>query len=506
MEAFIGREHELSQLERIYERENVKTCMVYGRRRIGKTTLLRRFCQGKRSLMVQFVRSSLKMNMDILADAVSGIAGARPDAADLRQALESVEALCRSEKTVVVFDEIPYLLEDEASKTVMQRFVDSVSASTDSMVVICGSSISFMIEEVLREKRPLYGRFAFRIEVDPMPISETRMFHPSMGDADLLRTYLTLGGVPAYHALVGDVDYREVIDRYLMGSSSVMAADVPYDISEELGNMSDDGFAVLSSISAGYSTYKQIAGRTGLSDNRLSNCLGRLQALHVIEKTESVPVPRKSNTYAVTDRLASFYFSMLRYSSLAEGGSFYDSASPMISAHLGKELEPFCRDLVRRSYPCTSVGTWRGAVPVRGDDGKVVIGPDGKPETEDADIDAVAILREGQDTAVLYGECKFTGKRMGFAALNTLIERIDGLKDGRNRRIALFSVSGFEEGLEEYAESNGIALFGAEELTGKAPLPEIRPASFALRRGPHRHRSPFGVGRILISGGMPVSA
>ncbi len=70
---------------------------------------------------------------------------------------------------------------------------------------------------------------------------------------------------------------------------------------------------------------------------------------------------------------------------------------------------------------------------------------------------------------------------MGFSAPNTLIERVDGLKDGRNRRIALFSVSGFEDSLEEYAESNGIALFGVKELIGDAPLPEIRPVSLALR-------------------------
>ncbi len=483
MESFIGRERELSELERIFERERIKTCIVYGRRRIGKSALLRRFCQGKRSLMVQFVRSSSKSNADILSDAVSSLAGDPSGSDGLRQPLDALAGLCEKEKTVIVLDEIQYLLTDEAAKTEMQRFVDRLSAHTDSMLVICGSSISFMADEVLGEKRPLYGRFAFRIEVGPMPISEVRAFHPSADDADLLRMYLTLGGVPAYHALVGDSSYREAVDRYLMGSFSILAVDVPYDISEELGSMADDAFSVLSSISAGHSTYKLIAGRTGLGDNRLSNCLERLQAIHAIEKTEPVPVPRKSKSYAVTDRLTSFYFSMLRYSSLAEGGSFYDAASPMIAAHLGKELESFCRDLVRRSYPCISVGSWCGAVPSRGDDGKAVRGPDGNIETEDADIDVVAILREGQDTAALYGECKFTGKRMGFSALNTLIERMDALKDGRNRRIALFSVSGFDDDLREYAESNGIALFGAEELTGKAPLPEIRPASFALRRG-----------------------
>lgn len=155
MGTFIGREHELSQLERIYGRENMKTCMVYGRRRIGKSALLRRFCQDKRHLMVQFVRSSSTVNTDILADAVSEITGTRPDPLDLHHVLDSIVALCRAEKTVVVFDEIPYLLEDETAKTEMQRFVDSVSASTDSMLVICGSSISFMTDEVLRRSAPV---------------------------------------------------------------------------------------------------------------------------------------------------------------------------------------------------------------------------------------------------------------------------------------------------------------------------------------------------------------
>jgi hypothetical protein len=291
-----------------------------------------------------------------------------------------------------------------------------------------------------------------------------------------MRLYLTLGGVAAYHELVGDVSYQDAIDRYILNRNTMLVDDIPYDLSEELGGMADDSFKVLESITSGYNTYKMIAGRTGLNDNRLSDCLGRLVGIGVIGKMESVPEARKSNVYVVSDRLISFYFSIVqRYNHMLGGpDGVYQAMAPMLQTHLGKEFESFCRDVVLCNYHCEKVGSWWGAVPVRDDYGHTVKDGNGKVSTEDVDIDVTATIKEGQNRIDLFGECKFTSKKVGFGALNTLEERVGYLKGRYNARLALFSMSGFESELMDYAESNGILLFGSDVLVGLETMPDVQ--------------------------------
>lgn len=477
MGKFYGRDEELAVLERIFDKESIKSCMVYGRRRIGKTSLLKKFCEGKRALFIELVNGSDSRNAEIIADAVSNLDGKSVEVSGIHNSLSLIRDVCKDSKTVVVLDEIPYLLKDrDANAAEIQHLVDWILSETDSMIVICGSSISFMMEEVFDKKKPLYGRFAFNINLKPLSIAVTREFHPSMNDVDLLRTYLTLGGVSAYHRLIGDTDYRHVIDDYLMNEFSIISIDIPYDLAEEMKGKSDSSFAVLDSISSGSSTYGEIASWTGINDNELTTCLRMLQEIGVVTKSESVPEARKSNFYTISDRLTSFYFDIVqRYSGVVKGSdSAFDSLYPMLASHLGKEFESYCRNLIHDNYPCTAVGSWWGPMPVRDEDGKIVKDVNGKVETTDVDIDVTATIRNGQNKIDLFGECKFTSKRMGFESLNKLKERVRLLKGSYNVRLALFSVSGFEEDLEEYAEDNGILLFGLDMLIGKAPLPPIQ--------------------------------
>jgi hypothetical protein len=120
------------------------------------------------------------------------------------------------------------------------------------------------------------------------------------------------------------------------------------------------------------------------------------------------------------------------------------------------------------------VGSWWGAVPVRDDYGHTVKDGNGKVSTEDVDIDVTATIKEGQNRIDLFGECKFTSKKVGFGALNTLEERVGYLKGRYNARLALFFMSGFDDELMEYAESNGVLLFGPDVLVGSETMPDVQ--------------------------------
>ena len=119
------------------------------------------------------------------------------------------------------------------------------------------------------------------------------------------------------------------------------------------------------------------------------------------------------------------------------------------------------------------MGSWWGPIAILDDYGSIIKNADGKPKTEDVDIDVAAIIRMGQEKIILFGECKFTNKVLGFTTLNTLRERIDTMRGDYNERLALFSQSGFDDDLAEYAEDNGIMLFDLDTLVGKKACPEI---------------------------------
>ena len=142
---FIGRESELRLLERIYAEERVKTCMVYGRRRVGKTSLILKFIEGKRSLFVDLVRGSEIRNVRRIADKLEESFGTISNAQGLRSVLESIKGVCADEQTVIVFDELPYLIHNNPyAASELQHFADWIRNETDSMLIVCGSSVKMM--------------------------------------------------------------------------------------------------------------------------------------------------------------------------------------------------------------------------------------------------------------------------------------------------------------------------------------------------------------------------
>lgn len=474
MNRFIGREEELSLLDRIYAEENTKTCMVYGRRRIGKTSLIEQFTSGKRNLTIQFDIGTEEVNVGVLAQSIRDFIHEDVEIDNLRQAMNLMKKICEEEKTILVFDELPYLTSvSKSAASEIQHLTDWVVRNTDSMVIICGSSISLMQNEVRDPKKPLYGRFAFTIHLMPFTLEETRAFHPSVDDLSLLDTYLILGGVTAYHSMVGNLSFDKMMDRYVLNKYGFLQNDVLYGISVETHNKVTETSAILKSISSGYDTYGTIMNNTGIGDYELQNCLERMMTVGLIRKTDSMIKPKKSKLYVISDPLVSFYYNVIDRNPriLDRQGRSYKDFDQMISTQLGKSFEEYCRNLINSNYPCTDVGRWWGSVPVKV--GGKIARENGKVLTEDVDIDVVATIHKGNNRIDLFGECKHSKNPMSMDALGTLVERVESLGNRFNARYALFSTSGFTKELSDYAKANGILLFSLEELTGKAELPSL---------------------------------
>ncbi len=211
---FIGRQQELRRLESIYGTEGLATIAVTDRKRIGKTSLLLKFTENKRSLYFTFFKDdTADSNLREIRRIVSGFLKRDiPPFETLTDALSEIAKICAEERTVVVFDEYPFLAEScKAADSMLQRFIDVEMRDTDCMLVVCGSSVRMMNDHVYSAAGPLYNRFRYRMKLEGLPPSECMAFHPGMPLYDQARIYMTVGGIPYYHSLMKAETYERCL-------------------------------------------------------------------------------------------------------------------------------------------------------------------------------------------------------------------------------------------------------------------------------------------------------
>ena len=215
---FIGRQRELSEMQRRYKREGFECIVLYGRRRVGKTALIREFCRDKKTIFFTGLETTAKENLEYFSQSVYDMQGGRgkaPVYPDFSTLLAAVTDLARKEKIVLVIDEYPYLAKSyEGISSLLQREIDHVWRNLNLYVILCGSSMSFMEKQVLGHRSPLFGRRSAQIKLEPFTIFETRAYFPTMDAEDLALLYGVTGGIPFYLAQMdADAGIRDNLTR-----------------------------------------------------------------------------------------------------------------------------------------------------------------------------------------------------------------------------------------------------------------------------------------------------
>ena len=454
MGRFIGREKELSRLEGVWDSKGSKTVVMYGRRRIGKSELLRRFSSDRRSVYIECVQGSLNDNLHIIAGVLGSIDGRhRDDYRYLQDALDDITGYCRPERTVVVFDELPYLLSAAPqAASLLQHFVDRLARETDTMVVICGSSISVMKRETTDYDRPLYGRFDNRMEVGPMSYAECAQFHPGMPAIDRVRLYLTVGGVPKYH-LDSDVDdYRTYIMKHFLSVDGDMRDEAENIIAAEFAPR-DRYMSIVNAVCDGRTSLKEIAEGTGLDKAMCLRCLDELREVGIVDTIHPMMGAPKRPVYRIRDGMVAFCQDIVLFSRTMPFDApdrKYSVLEQRISTFLGHRFEDMCADYVTHHWDCLEIGKWWG--------------PDENRQIMELDI--VATVLEGDVKVSLFGDCKFISTEYAHSTLRRFRRDIELTKDDRTQRIVLFSVSGFDDEVMDEAAMGYVTLVGLDELTG----------------------------------------
>lgn len=459
---FIGRERELRSLEGLYASGKFEFAVVYGRRRVGKTALLTQFIQDKRAIYFMGVESNAKQNLENLSKSILEYAsGIEADTSFLsfQAALEYVFKLAEKERVILVIDEYPYVARSSKSlASTLQLLIDKNKDTSKLMLILCGSSMSYMEDQVLAYKAPLYGRRTAQMKLLPFDFEETCRYFSRFKGEDKALAYGIVGGTPQYLLQINDrLSIEENIKNTFLNPISFLYEE-PVNLLKQEVREPAIYTAIITAIAAGASRMSEISSKVGEDTNVCASYIKNLISLGIVQK--ETPYGEKSSRrslYSIEDNMFRFWYRfVLENNSLIARGAadlVYQRIAPQLDHYMGKVFEEICKQYLwtllldgKSPVEFTSLGRWWGNDPIE------------KAQTE------IDILGEQDKMTALFGECKWTNEKVDLGVLETLLRRSHLFQYSRVHYF-LFSKSGFTKGcMERAGELGNVALVSYEDM------------------------------------------
>jgi AAA+ ATPase superfamily predicted ATPase len=309
MNQFINRERELAALEKFYASGSPGMIVVWGRRRVGKTSLLIEFAKEKQHFYYLSKKLPLESQpRDFAARFASELGDYPPDIDKWDKAVDYV--LSRIDgRALLIVDEFPYLIEaDDSVPSIWQSLWDQDLSKRNVMLVLMGSSVSMMERDVLGPKSPLYGRRSGQIKLEQLGFREAREFFPEWGLDDCLRAYAILGGVPAYlKRFTPAMGLWENIASKILEPTEMLYEEPPILLREEL-RTPEVYIRILESVASGARTMSDIADRSYLPYHNAPKYLRVLCNLGFLEKISPIGVRKERKAiYRMKDNYTNFW-------------------------------------------------------------------------------------------------------------------------------------------------------------------------------------------------------
>jgi len=453
MDQFVDRDVELDQLADCYESETAEFIVIYGRRRLGKSELVRQSITGRDdAVYYQAVESTAQNQLEQFVD----IATAQfPSLQNVRRDWEALLETLGAEDAIVVIDEFPFLIEeDESLPSRIQRVWDVALQETGMTLVLVGSSISVMEDKVLSGSAPLYGRRTASIDLKPFEVADARQFFPEYDPETAITAWSIYGGTPYYLQTINpDQSLGTNVQQGILSERGLLYSEPEFLLRTEL-RQPNTYFSVLRALAHGRRTPNEIAGMAGVESDSLSTYLQKLRRLRLVERhipvTES-PTASKRGRYRIAAPLFRFWFRFV-YGNQDQlrmlGDDAYDElVAPALADYVSPLFERLCQralpNLVDRQY--RDVGQWW---------------------FREHELDVLGLTDQG----LVAGECKFTSRPVSEGVLAELertsseVRWSDGPADG-NSLYVLFSRSGYTEDLRNVAEAReDVRLFELSDL------------------------------------------
>lgn len=450
MTNFVDRADELATLENEYNRNDAAFVVIYGRRRVGKTTLINHFCKNKKYIYFLATEENESENRNafknLISDKFDNELLANATLSSWNPIFKVIADKSKEERLILVIDEFQYLCKANSSfSSIMQKIWDELLQHNNIMLILCGSLINMMTSQVLNYSSPLYGRRTAQIKLKQIDFSYYHEFDKSLSLEDQILQYAVTGGVPKYINLFNKKkNIYSAIKENILSTGSFLYAEPEFLLQKEVSEIGSY-FSILKTIAAGNHKLSKIATSLGVPQSKLTSYLRNLIDLDIVERevpiTEENPEKSKMGLYVIKDNFISFWFKFVYPNkSLIESGQYKyvedKIKNNFIDNHVSYVFEDICRqniwNLLSEGISFNRAGRWWGS--------------------KDVEIDIVAYDSLGTD--IIFGECKYSKNKKNLNILESLQEKAKSVswkKDNRNEYFAIYSKCGFTDDLIEYA-------------------------------------------------------
>jgi len=487
---FIGREKELKRLNTMYKSDKLEVAIVYGRRRVGKTTLINEFCKDKRTVFFAAMENSAEMNLEALSGAIMAAemeavyarktastvtqsetkaeshppVGEKTSAANVifrnfSDALVKIRELALRERLVFVIDEYPYLAKAEPTiSSLLQNYLDHQFKETRLFLILCGSSMSFMENQVLGYQSPLYGRRTGQFKIRPFDYRDTGLWFPAYSNEEKTIMYGVTGGVPLYlEQFSPEQSIRENLLNGIFNNNAMLFEEPSNLLKQELREPATYN-AIITAIASGKSKLTEIASTVGMESGLCSKYIGNLCALGIVKR--ETPVTERNTkrpVYELEDFFFRFWYTFVPRNMAAIVSDRFDklytsAVESRLSDYMGLVFEKICRDYLlyydeKLPFQPQDIGQWWGGNPVT---------------HKQAQIDVVAI--SGEERSAIIGSCKFRNEDIPVSEWERMKEYARAMGGFDHYYYCLFSKSGFAETLKQEQDGVNLRLVRLDEL------------------------------------------
>ena len=466
---FSGRDSELENLERYYKEGIFHFAVFYGRRRVGKTTLINKFREDKKSIYFSAAETTAKENLELLSIQIMTVLA--PDApinyfSSYYKAFEYCFEAAKKKRLILVIDEYPYLAEsDRAVSSLLQSLIDKYHSNSRLFLILCGSSMSFMENQVLGYKSPLYGRRSCQFKIEPFKYYECAKMLPGFNQTEKITLYGICGGIPEYITRIdNNLNIQQNTENLFFNPSGRLFEEPSNLLKQEL-KAPQTYNAIISAIASGATKVNEIASTAGIETSQCSNMLATLISLGIVKKEnpageEKKAKPSRKTIYLLADFMFRFWYCFVRpnQSRIAMGlgktvcAEIFEKTNGKIETYTGAVFEECAvqylwRKTSKGKNNYKTIGRWWG--------------PNKKEKTEEE----INILAIDDKEKALFGECKWRNVRTGNEILEDLIRKSELLPIFSDKRYALFSKSAFTTQLvNTAAQRKDILLIRADEM------------------------------------------
>ena len=438
---FYGRTEELKILENAYSNNSFESIAIYGRRRIGKSELIKESYKNFncKKIYYECKKASVEFNIKALSDKLAEIFDIpKPDFNSLDSLLRFIFNKSTNEKIILVIDEYPYMRgKSGLIDSIIQGVIDDYKNKANIKFILCGSYIDVM-EQVLGNSSPLYGRFTYKLNIKQMNYLESSLFYKNASNEDKVKYYSVFGGVPYYNQFIDDkLSVKENIINLVIGSKARLLPEAESFLNEEITKLNNANECFMA-IAEGNAKFNDILQKSYVSSSpTLSDILKKLINMDVIEKIYPInDESEKKSYYRIIERLSLFYY---RY--IFKRGSYFNVMSPVdfynefIKEDFEKYFVPKEFENISKQYliiqnknkkinpPLYKVGKYYYDLP---------------KEKKNGEFDVVSLSRNGYD----FYEVKFTNKPIDDNVVKEEIYQLEKAKIKYNK-LGFISKSGF---------------------------------------------------------------